>query len=44
MPETEKGTPDYIKLKERLAKIMRGTRREPRELDKTIFADNEKPD
>ena len=43
-PEIEVGIPEYIKLKERLTKTMRGARREPRELDKTLYADNERPD
>ena len=31
-------------MKERITKVMRGQRREARELDKTLYADNERPD
>ena len=38
------GLPEFIQLAERLTKVMRGQRREARELDKRIYADKERPE
>ena len=43
-PKDDEGIPEYIKLSERLTKVERGQRRQPRELAKTLYADKEMPE
>ena len=43
-PVDDGGVPEYIQLSERLTKVMRGQRREARELDKRMYADKERPE
>ena len=43
-PENEEGVPEHIRLYERLTKVERGQRRQPREISKTMYADKDEPE